>query len=49
MNISDFSTEDLEREIERRELVQAEFQRRIYCGEIEATDADGIETMAHQG
>lgn len=37
-----FSTDELERELSRRELVQQEIQRRIYAGELEVTDGDDI-------
>jgi hypothetical protein len=30
-----------------RELIQLEIQTRIYRGELEATDADGVTTMRH--
>ncbi len=29
----------------RVQLVQEEIQRRIYCGELEATDGDSVVTM----
>ena len=40
-----FTDEDLEFELLRREWVQEELQRQIYRGERECTDADGVETM----
>jgi hypothetical protein len=46
--LDDCSTAYLEGEIARREFVQQELQRRIYRGELEATDADGVETMQSQ-
>ena len=44
-HIEEFSVEELERELLRRQLIQDELQRRIYCGELEATDGDRVTTM----
>jgi len=33
----------------RRDLAQREIQSRIFRGELEVTDADGVETMMMQG
>lgn len=33
----------------RVQAVQEELQARIYRGELEATDADGVDTMGNQG
>lgn len=46
MDIEHLTTEELEAELRRRQF-QEDLQYRIYCGEVEATDADGIETMAN--
>lgn len=42
MNLKSASTEELEQELQRREMFQAELQRRIYEGELEVTDGDDI-------
>ncbi len=41
-----FSDEELQAEIAHREWERNEIQSRIYRGELEATDADGVVTMA---
>lgn len=49
MNLNGFDIKEaeeiLQRERERADLVQQELQRRIYRGEVEATDAEGVVTM----
>lgn len=44
--LAPFTTETLQAEIDRRALVADSIQWRIYTGELEVTDADGVTTMA---
>jgi hypothetical protein len=44
-NMNHFSDSELKAEIDRRQWERDEIQSRIYRGELEATDADGVVTM----
>lgn len=44
-NLSNFSTDEIEQELARRQSVREELQRRIYSGELEATDGDSAVSM----
>jgi hypothetical protein len=44
-NMNHFSDEELKAEIERRDWERSQINWRIYTGELEVTDADGVVTM----
>ncbi len=44
-NVDDCTDSELRTELARREYERQEFQDRVYRGEVEATDADGVVTM----
>ncbi len=44
--LDNFSDEQLQAELAHREWEREKIQSRIYRGELEATDADGVVTMA---